>query len=97
MGRKAKSAYDRTEFIRMSDEHTAFELADKLLRRNPLIINFEDYNVVESNRVIVFLSGVIYALDGEVELIKEKVMAFATKQDFRDKSLRDFIKKHKET
>ncbi len=96
MARKKQSAYDRTEFIRMSKEYDVFNLADKLMMRNPLIINFEDYNVIESNRVIVFLSGVIYALDGEVEVLQEKIFAFATKADFKDKSLRAFIKKHKE-
>ncbi len=96
MGRKQKSAYNRTEFIKMEDDLDVFDLADKLMLRNPLIINFEDYNVIESNRVIMFLSGVVYAIDGEVEVLREKIFAFATKEDMKDKSLRRFIKKYKE-
>ncbi|MFW5842026.1 MAG: cell division protein SepF [Bacillota bacterium] len=96
MGRKQKTAYSRTEFIKMEDDIDVFDLADKLMLRNPLIVNFEDYNVIESNRVIMFLSGVIYALDGEVEVLREKIFAFATKPDLKDKTLRKFIAKYKE-
>ena len=95
MGRN-KTAYDRTAFIKMDKDIDAFDLADKLMRRRPLIINFEDYNVIESNRIIMFLSGVVYAIDGEVEVIREKIFAFATKSDLKDKTLRKFIAKYKE-
>ncbi len=91
-----QSAYERTEFIKVDEDVDVFELADKLLYRKPLILNFEDFDTVESNRFIIFLSGVAYALDGDVEVIREKIFAFATKKDLKDKSLRSFIKKYKE-
>ncbi len=94
--KKEKSAYDRTDFIKVDEDIDVFELADKLMMRKPLILNFEDFDAIESNRFIVFLSGVIYALDGDVEVIKDKIMAFATKEDFKDSSLRKFIRKYKE-
>ncbi len=94
--KKNQKAYDRTEFIKVDDETDVFELADKLMLRQPLILNFEEFDTIESNRFIVFLSGVIYALDGNVEVIRDKIMAFATKEDFKDKSLRKFINKYKE-
>jgi len=97
MSKKTKQkAYDRTEFIKVDEETDVFALADKLLYRNPLILNFEGFDVIESNRMIVFLSGVIYALDGDVEVLRDKIMAFATKTDLKDKSLRRFINKYKE-
>ena len=94
--KKQKNAYERTEFIQIDATSDVFELADKLLLRTPLILNFEGFDVIESNRFIMFLSGVIYALDGEVEVIREKILAFAVKSDLKDKSLRKFINKHKE-
>ncbi len=94
--KKKKNAYERTEFIKVDDDTDVFSLADKLMYRNPLILNFEDFDVVESNRIIVFLSGVIYALDGDVEVIRDKIFAFATKKDLKDKDLRKFINKYKE-
>ncbi len=96
MSKKEKSAYERTEFIKIDEESDVFELADKLMLRQPLILNFEDFDTVESNRFIVFLSGVVYALDGEVEVIRNKIFVFATKPDLKDKSLRKFINEYKE-
>jgi len=96
LSKKEKSAYERTEFIKIDEESDVFELADKLMLRQPLILNFEDFDTVESNRFIVFLSGVVYALDGEVEVIRNKIFVFATKPDLKDKSLRKFINEYKE-
>ncbi len=94
--KKNEPAYERTEFIKIDESVDVFKLADKLMRRQPLILNFEGYDAIESNRIIVFLSGVIYALDGNVEVIRDRIMAFATKKDLKDKSLRKFINKYKE-
>ena len=96
MAKKVKPAYERTEFIRMTKDIDVYRIADMLMLRKPVIVNFEDYNVIESNRVIMFLSGVIYALDGNVEIIREKILAFATKEDLRDKTLRKVISEYKE-
>ncbi|MFW6285150.1 MAG: cell division protein SepF, partial [Bacillota bacterium] len=62
--KKTKDAYSRTEFIKIDSGSDVFALADKLMYRIPLILNFEGFDAVESNRMIIFLSGVIYALDG---------------------------------
>ncbi|MFW6298055.1 MAG: cell division protein SepF [Bacillota bacterium] len=94
--KKTKDAYSRTEFIKIDSESDVFALADKLMQRTPLILNFEGFDTVEANRMIIFLSGVIYALDGEVEVIRDKIFVFATKPDLKDKSLRKFINEYKE-
>jgi cell division inhibitor SepF len=71
------------------------KIADKLLYGTPVMINFESYNDIESNKVITVLSGVTYAIDGEIEQVQKKVYLFATKQDYKDGSLRKFVKQHK--
>lgn len=91
-----KKAFDRIEFVVMEAEVDIFRLADKLLKGVPLIINFEEYNDIESNKVITFLSGVTYAIDGEIEQIKNKIFLYATKQDYKDGSLRKFVNEYKE-
>jgi len=91
-----KNARERTKFIKVDQSTDVYTLADDLMFRTPLILNFEDFDIIESNRMIVFLSGVIYALDGQVEVIREKIFAFGTKEDLKDKSLRTFIKEYKE-
>lgn len=96
MGKKNKKAFDRIEFVLVEPDTDVFKLADKLLKGTPLILNFENQNDIESNKVITFISGVTYAIDGEIEIIKEKIFLFATKEDYKDGSLRKFVNEYKE-
>lgn len=96
MSKKNKKAIDRVKFIYMEKEVDGFKLADFLMEGLPLIVNFEDYDDIESNKVITFLSGVTYAIDGEIEMIQAKIFLFATKLDYKDGSLRKFVKEYKE-
>ena len=96
MAKKNKKAIDRVKFIYMENEIDGFKLADFLMQGIPLITNFEDYDDIESNKVITFLSGVTYAIDGEIEMIQPKIFLFATKEDYQDGSLRKFVKEYKE-
>ena len=93
---KNKKAIDRVDFIIMEKQVDIMKLANKLLRGIPLIVNYENYDHVEANQVITFLSGVIYAIDGEIEIIQPKIFLFATKADYKDGSLRKFVKDYKE-
>ena len=92
---KKKTAFERVEFIMMDKEVDVFKLADELLFGNPVIVNFENYDEIESNKVLTFLSGVTYAIDGEIEVIQDSIYLFASKQDYKDGSLRKFIREHK--
>lgn len=91
-----KTAFDKIEFVLCESDTDVFKLADKLMKGVPLIMNFEQVNDIESNKIITFLSGVTYAVDGEIEIIREKIFLFATKADYRDGSLRKFVKEYKE-
>lgn len=96
MARKIKKAFDRVEFVKMDKNIDVLKLANLLLQGVPLITNFDEFNPVEANKVITFLSGVIYALDGEIEMIQSTIFLFATKEDYKDGSLRKFVKEYKE-
>ncbi len=94
--KKGKQAFDRIDFVLVEHDTDVFKLADRLLKGVPLILNFENLNDIESNKMITFLSGVTYAIDGEIEVIREKIFLFATKQDYKDGSLRTFVNEYKE-
>ncbi len=93
---KKKTAIDRVDFITMERQVDVMKLANKLLVGVPLFVNFEHYDPIEANKVITFLSGVIYALDGEIEVIQPTIFLFATKTDYKDGSLRKFANEYKE-
>jgi cell division inhibitor SepF len=67
-------------------------LTDKMLAGNPLILNFETLDIDQANKVIAFLSGVIYAIHGEIVNVKERVFMFATKDVYDDGSMDEFLK-----
>jgi cell division inhibitor SepF len=92
---KITKALDRVDFIKMDDDLDVLKIADKLLFGTPVIMNFEEYDEVEGNKIITFLSGVTYAVDGEIEQIQDKIFLFASKPDYKDGSLRKFVKEYK--
>jgi cell division inhibitor SepF len=92
---KEKNAQERIDFILMNDDLDVLKIADKLLYGTPIMVNFENYNEIESNKIITFLSGVTYAIDGEIEQVTDQVFLFASKQDYKDGSLRKFVKQFK--
>ncbi len=94
--RKKEKAFNRVEFILCDEDTYIFQLADKLMMGVPLVVNFEEINKIEANKILTFLSGITYAIDGEIEEIRETIFLFATKQDYRDGSLRKFVKEYKE-
>ncbi len=51
-------------------------IIDNLLKRKPVIVNMEDNDFAESQRVIDFVSGATYALGGEVKSISHRIFAF---------------------
>lgn len=91
-----KKALDRVDFVTMEKQVDVMKLANKLLKGVPLFVNFDDYDPIEANKVLTFLSGVIYAIDGEVEVIQSTIFLFATKEDYKDGSLRKFVNEYKE-
>ena len=53
------------------------EIAEHLKNRRPLILNLEDTDKETAQRILNFLSGTIYALNGEMYRIANGVVFFA--------------------
>lgn len=80
----------------VDDDQRAAELVEELRVSNPLCINFDGLEIMAKNKMLAFLSGATYALEGEVVLLKQNVYLFAKKVDFLDGSLKEFIERTKE-
>lgn len=91
---ETKKASERIEFLLLDDisDEKLLELADKLKQHTPLTINFNFENIDDINKSIAFLSGVSYALDGEVMIVEKKIFMFASFHALEDGSLKEFIK-----
>lgn len=67
------------------------QIADQMKQHVPYIINFEGLDIDDINKAIAFLSGITYALNGEVVIIKEKILMFGDQDSFEDGSLKTFL------
>ncbi len=87
-------ASKRIVFMEMvDDDKKAAELVEELIDDNPIVVNFSDLDQMPYNKMLAFLSGATYALDGEIVQLKEDVYLFAKKEEFLDGSLKEFIEK----
>ncbi len=77
------------------DPNKAVGYADKLLNGIPLCLGFGELDIDEANKVIAFLSGVVYAINGTAKQLNETAFLFATKENFLDGSLNEFLKNFK--
>ncbi|MBU1094774.1 MAG: cell division protein SepF [Firmicutes bacterium] len=80
------------EQLKNDDDHYLTGLADQMLNGHPLILSFEELDIDQANKVIAFFSGIIYAVKGEIVLVKDKVFMFAINNVYEDGSMEEFLK-----
>ena len=80
------------EKLASDDDKYLIKLADEMLQGNPLILSFDALDIDQANKVIAFLSGVVYAIKGEILNINEKVFMFADQHVYADGTIEDFLK-----
>ena len=95
--RKLGTAFDRLlnyTFKEDEDMDTQLlDLADIVIANRPLLANFEQIKSIgEVNHAVSFLSGVVYALNGEVYCLGDETRLFATGKAFEDGSLQRYVK-----
>jgi|SRR5690554_5834203 len=92
-----KTAFDRIIFEDLDTDEDDYivSLANEVINGNPLVINFEKLDVDEANKVIAFLSGVIFAVGGKIERINSRIFLFARTQEFKDGTLKQFVADYK--
>jgi cell division inhibitor SepF len=80
------------EKLKSDDDKYLTGLADQLMEGHPLILSFDELDIDQANKVIAFLSGIVYAIHGEILNVKEKVFMFASQEVYEDGSMDDFLK-----
>jgi len=54
----------------------ASDVADNLKRRQPIIVNLQNADGFEARRIVDFLSGVTFAMDGHMQKVGEGIFLF---------------------
>ena len=87
--------FEELKFFRVTDSKMIYDYADMIMRRMPIVLNFSDCLISEANEVLLFLTGVLYACDGEIVKIQDKIYLMAQKSDLLGPTLTKFINDYK--
>ena len=86
------TAYDRLEtvFVSKRSNDEMFKISDAILSGKPVLANFEQLAAADCNYMLSFISGVVYATEGEVIPIGNKLFLFARKEEYEDGTLKQY-------
>lgn len=87
--------FDDITFLKVNDNKHIYQYAELIMHREPIVLNFTDTLISEANEVLIFLSGVLYACDGEIVKIQDKIYLMAQKSDLLGETLRKFIDEYR--
>lgn len=83
--------FEDLKFYRIQDTSGIYDYAEMVMHRQPIVLNFSDCLITEANEVLMFLTGVLYACDGEIAKIQDKIYLMAQKSDLNGPTLQKFI------
>lgn len=87
-----RKASEKMIMENITDPKRAQALADSLLDGCPLCLGFGELDIDEANKIISFLAGVTYAIKGTTKMLNNNAFLFASKENFYDNSLNEFLK-----
>lgn len=87
------TSFDRLEyiFVQSKDDEELFHICDTLIGGHPVIVNFDKLSGADCNYMLAFISGVVYALEGQAIRIGSKLFMFGSKADYEDGSLLQYV------
>lgn len=77
--------------LETDDDAYIIDLVDQMVLGSPLILNFDLLHVDAANKVLAFITGVIYAIDGHYQLIKDNIYLFGNKELYIDNSINKWL------
>ena len=87
--------FDDITFVKVNDNKNIYKYAELIMHREPVVLNFTDALISEANEVLIFLSGVLYACDGETVKIQDKIYLMAQKSDLLGPTLKRFVDEYR--
>ena len=61
----------------------------------PVLAQFDKVSLDEANRMLSFISGVVYATDGRIMKLDSRLFLMARKEEFEDGSLYQYYEDNK--
>ena len=91
------TAFDKIKYetVKDSTDDTLFNLCDMILDGYPVLAQFEKVSLDEANRMLAFISGVVYATEGRIMKLDNKLFLMARREEFEDGSLYQYYEDNK--
>ena len=83
------TSFDKIQFVVINDnsDEKLFETCESLLSGHPLLVKFENLNIQDANKMLAFISGVVYATEGKIFKVESHLFLMGRKEEFEDGSL----------
>lgn len=87
------TSFDQMEYFIVKDRSNEeiLPLADAVLKKRPVLVNLDKLSNADCNYLLAFMSGVVYAREGEAIKVGNKLFLFAGKEEFEDGSLYEYV------
>lgn len=88
------TSFDKMEYFVFNDksEEKMFLLCETVLKGKPVLANFDKVkDASECNYMLAFISGVVYARQGQAITIGPRLFLFAGKEELEDGSLLQYV------
>ena len=92
------TAFDRMEYQIVNDDskETLLKICDIILSGRAVLANFDRIDTDAANEMRSFISGVVYAKEGEIYKLDKKLFLFGGKEEFEDGSLYQYVEDTKD-
>ena len=87
------TSFDRMEYSIVTEhsKDTLLKICDTVLSGKAVLANFDKIDPEHANEMLSFISGVVYAKEGEIYKLDEKLFLFWRKEEFEDGSLYSYV------
>lgn len=87
------TSFDRMEYSIVTEytQEVLMKICDTVLSGKAVLANFDKISPNDANEMLSFISGVVYAKEGEIYKLDEKLFLFGRKEEFEDGSLYSYV------
>ncbi|MDD3999962.1 MAG: cell division protein SepF [Bacilli bacterium] len=87
------TAFDSMEYsiVTENSKDMLLKICDTVLSGKAVLANFDKIDPEDANQMLQFISGVVYAKDGEIYKLDERLFLFGRKEEFEDGSLYQYV------
>jgi len=87
------TSFDRMEYSIVTEHSNdaLMKICDIVLSGKAVLANFDKIDAIHANEMLSFISGVVYAKEGEIYKLDDKLFLFGRKEEFEDGSLYSYV------